>query len=45
MILKQKPEMSFILTTFYAKSFNVKSSVIEGSSGEKFLGITIDSSF
>ena len=31
------------LPRFDAKSFNVKSSVIEDSSGEKFLGITIDS--
>ena len=33
------------LPSFDAKSFNVKSSVIEVSSGEKFLGITIDSNF
>ena len=33
------------LPPFDAKSFNIKSSVIEGSSGEKFLGITIDSNF
>ena len=33
------------LPPFDAKSFNVKSSVIEDRSGEKFLGITIDSNF
>ena len=33
------------LLSFNAKSINIKSSVIEGSSSEKFLGITIDSNF
>ena len=33
------------LSPFNAKSINIKSSVIEGSSSEKFLGITIDSNF
>ena len=33
------------LSPFSAKSINIKSSVIEGSSSEKFLGITIDSNF
>ena len=32
------------LSPFNARSINIKSSVIEGSSSEKFLGITIDSS-
>ena len=35
----------FFLLSFNAKSINIKSSVIEGSSSEKFLGITIDSNF
>ena len=35
--------MSFVLIAFNAKSINIKSSVIEGSSIEKYLGITIDS--
>ena len=30
---------------FNAKSINIKSSVIEGSSSETFIGITIDSNF
>ena len=33
------------LSPFNAKSINIKSSVTEGSSSEKFLGITIDSNF
>ena len=33
------------LSPFNAKSINIKSSVIESSSSEKFLGITIDSNF
>ena len=33
------------LLPFNAKSINIKSSVIEGSSSEKFLGITVDSNF
>ena len=33
------------LSPFSAKSINIKSSVIEGSSNEKFLGISIDSNF
>ena len=33
------------LSPFNAKSINIKSSVIDGSSSEKFLGITIDSNF
>ena len=33
------------LSPFKAKSINIKSSVIEDSSSEKFLGITIDSNF
>ena len=33
------------LSPFNAKSINIKSSVIERSSSEKFLGITIDSNF
>ena len=33
------------LSPFNAKSINIKSSVIEGSSSEKFLGITVDSNF
>ena len=33
------------LSPFNAKSINIKSSVIEGSSSEKFLGITNDSTF
>ena len=33
------------LSPFNAKSINIKSSVIEGSSSETFLGITIDSNF
>ena len=37
--------MSFILIAFKAKSINIKSSLTEGSSSEKFLGITTDSSF
>ena len=35
----------FFLSPFNAKSNNTKSSVIAGSSSEKFLGITIDSNF
>ena len=33
------------LSPFNAKSVKIKSSVIEGSSSEKFIGITIDSNF
>ena len=33
------------LSSFNGKSINIKSSVIEGSSSEKFLGVTIDSNF
>ena len=33
------------LSPFNAKSINIKSTVIEGSSSEKFLGITINSKF
>ena len=33
------------LSSFNGKVINIKSSVIEGSSSEKFLGITIDSNF
>ena len=33
------------LLLFNVKSINIKSSVIEGSSSEKFLGTTIDSNF
>ena len=33
------------LSSFNAKSINIKSSVTEGSSSEKFRGITIDSNF
>ena len=33
------------LSPFNAKSINIKSSVIEGSSSEKFVGITIESNF
>ena len=36
---------NLFLTPFNEKSINIKSSVIEGSSSEKFLGITIDSNF
>ena len=33
------------LLPFNAKSINIKSSAIEGSSSEKFLGIAIDNNF